>query len=73
MTNIEVSDFGKDFKGNKLNEDNCKGFQPILYKGHLYRSGNRRHFSVELYNIWGNFYMTVNMRWVRLVDTKFKY
>ena len=73
MKSIKVSDYGKDFKGNKLNENNLGGFQALLYKGFIYRSGNRRHFAVELYDTWGNFYMTVDMRWVRLIDAKFKY
>lgn len=72
-TQFNVSVKGKDFKGEKLNENNCDGFQPILYKGHLWRSGNRRGYAVELYDIWGKFKVTVDTKDVQLVDLKFEY
>jgi len=68
-----VSKIGKDFKGNELNEDNCGGGVPVLYKGTLYKSGNRRYFAVELYNHWGEFVKTVDTKDIRLVDLEFKY
>lgn len=68
-----VSKMGKDFKGNKLNEDNCPGVSPVLYKGTLYKTANRYHEGVELVNHWGEFVKTVNMKDIQLVDLKFKY
>lgn len=66
-----ISKMGKDFKGNKLNEDNC--YVAVLYKKHLYRTGNRRHFAVELFDCYGQFDSTVDCAKVKLVDLKFKY
>ncbi len=68
-----VSKMGKDFKGKELNEDNTPGVSPILYKGTLYKSGNRHSRMVELYNHWNEFVKTVNCDNVRLVNLEFKY
>lgn len=65
-----ISERGKDFKGNNLNENNVGGGQLVIWKGKLYITGNRRHFAVELYDFWKAFVMTVDARNIYLVKLK---
>lgn len=65
---IKISDKGVDFKGNKLNENSVDGLQYVLYGGKMYRTGNRRHFVVEINDIDTNeFIKTVDARYIRLI------
>jgi len=69
---IELSERGKDFRGKELSEDNLHGFQFVLYKSKIYITGNRRNTQTELYDICGNFVMTINNMAIRLVRNKIK-
>jgi len=60
---IKLSKKGRDFNGNKLNEDSPLGF--CVYEKNIYSCGNRYHDQVELYT--GIFHVrNVEMKNIRI-------
>ena len=61
------SNKGKDWNDKKLNEDNLLSNQLVKWRNYLYKTGNRYHEYVELYDVLGNeFVRTVNISYVYL-------
>jgi len=50
IADLILSEKGRDWNGNKLNEDTPLANNPVYCKGELYTAGNRRHNLLELYN-----------------------
>lgn len=61
---VKVSEKGKDFSGNQLNEDNCLGL--VMYRNDIYETGNRKHDQIELFRDH-KFIRVVTMKHLRLV------
>lgn len=51
----ETSDTGKNFEGEKLNEENLKCNQLVTWNDWVFKTGNRHNGKVELYNSKGLF------------------
>ena len=64
--NYTYSKMGKDWQGNKLDENYQFGNTLIQYKGRVYSTGNRYHDLIELFNN-GKFVVTVPMQHICLV------
>jgi hypothetical protein len=58
---MEISEKGKDLNGNILNEDNLHYDTLCLFRGKLYKTGNRKNDAVELF-IGREFIRVVKMK-----------
>lgn len=62
----QLSEKGKNWKGERLNEDTLPGNTKVMWRNNIYETGNRRHDEVELYKD-GVFVRTVVTDYVYLV------
>lgn len=66
-----LSERGKDWKGNKLNEDTLPENSLVVWRGKIYDIGNRRNNLVELYEEGNSIIVTVvNMTYIYLARKK---
>jgi len=62
------SEKGKDFEGNKLDENTLKSNVTVVWRNKRYMTGNRKNNLVELLKD-GSFCKIVSTRYLRLVQT----
>ena len=66
----ETSDTGKNFEGEKLNEENLKANQLVTWNDWVFLTGNRHNGKVELYkdNIFFKTVAISRIQLLKLVD-----
>ena len=68
LTDYILSEKGKDWKGNKLNEDTLPRNALVVWRNKLYVTGNRKNEMVELFS--HKFIRTVIMKYIYLAKKK---
>lgn len=63
----ELSEKGKNWKGEKLTEDNLSSRVIVKWRSKYYETGNRYHHLTELYDSKGKFIRVASMNHIYLV------